>query len=325
MKKENSMNKKCMGCGAVLQTSDEKEKGYIPEDKYDNSDYYQRCFKLIHYNKRVFFEPNEDNNKIIDIINKEDTYVFFLTDFFNISKEVIKIFKSIKVLKTLVISKSDLIPKSVNKNRIINKLKDIYGLDCDIIFIGNKDKNFNFIDNNLKKYGLKTCHILGFTNSGKSTFVNKLDESNRLTTSNMPNTTLDFVTIPYHDFKVVDAPGFTLTKTLYDVNDNNLIKRLNPKYYIKPKVFQTKDDQIYNIEDKLYFNFGNNDAIFYMSNLINIKKMYKSFDIKFKEINIDKNSDIVIPSLGFINVKKEIALCVNSDLASLIEIRNSIF
>ena len=325
MKKENTMNKKCLGCGTILQTEKEDEKGYIPISKYDNSDYCKRCFQLIHYNKRLYFEPNLNNQKVIDVVNKKDGYVYFLTDFFNISKEVIKLFKSVKALKTLVISKSDLIPKSVNKNKVINKIKEIYDIDDEIIFISNKDKSFSFIDKTLFKYDLNKCYILGFTNSGKSTFINKLINNNKLTSSNMPNTTLDFIEIKYNNFIIIDSPGFVLTKTFYNIEDSDLIKRLNPKYYIKPKVFQTKDEQLYNIEDEIFFNFGNNNAIFYMSNLISIKRMYKTFDIKFKEINIDKNSDIVIPSLGFINIKESVALCVNNEMAKFIEIRNSIF
>lgn len=324
MKKKDITIKICSGCGVVLQSDNEEEKGYIPKEKYDTSDMCQRCFKLVHYNKRVQFMPNANNDEIIKKVNKLQTYVYFISDFFNISNEVIKTFKSIKVLKTFVISKSDLIPKSISKEKIKNKLREIYDINDDIVFISNKDNNYSFIDKDLEKHVLKSCHILGYTNSGKSTFINKLCGS-KITSSNMPNTTLDFLEVMYNNYHVFDTPGFTLTKVFYDINDNNLIKRLNPKYYIKPRVYQTKNNQIYNIEDKLYLNFGNNNVIFYMSNLIKIKKLYKKENIKYKEIKVDSNTDIVIPSLGFINVKKECVICINMDMYKLIEIRNSIF
>ena len=38
--------KKCKGCGAILQSKDQNAPGYTPKE---NSDYCQRCFRLIHY------------------------------------------------------------------------------------------------------------------------------------------------------------------------------------------------------------------------------------------------------------------------------------
>ena len=321
MKKEDITIKKCIGCGSVLQTINENEVGYIPLEKYNDSSYCQRCFKLIHYNKKVVSKLDYSNQ---DIINKLDTYVFFLTDLFNISKEVIETYKSINTPKMLLISKSDLIPKDIKLDNIKRNIMDIYNIDDNIVFISSKKNSFN-IENKLKELNINKCYIVGFTNAGKSTFINKIRKENTITESNTPNTTLYFISIKYNNIELIDTPGFNLKKTFYQEDDFDLIKRLNPKYYIKPKVYQAKPEQVFNIEDKLFINISNySSMIFYMSNLVKIKKIYKH-ESNYDEIKINANSDIIIPSLGFINIKKECIVKINKEMIDLIEIRKSLF
>ena len=65
------MNKKCTGCGTTLQTTNQNEKGYIREDKYDNSVYCERCFKIIHYNEKIVTDLENINEYIIKEVNKK--------------------------------------------------------------------------------------------------------------------------------------------------------------------------------------------------------------------------------------------------------------
>ena len=322
MKKESITNKKCIGCGSNLQTTNENEKGYIPPHKYDDSIYCQRCFKLIHYNKKDVSKIDYTNQ---DIIDKLDTYVFFLTDLFNISNEVINTFKTIKAPKTLLISKSDLIPSSIKLDHIKNNIKEIYDIDNDIIFFSSKkDKSIN-IEKILLNNNIDKCYIVGFTNAGKSTFINKIRKENIVIESNLPNTTLDFISLKINDINIIDTPGFNLNNTFYNEDDFNLIKRLNPKYYVRPIVYQAKPDQFFNIEDRLVINLSTySSMVFYMSNLINIKKLYK-YEGNLKEMEVQANSDLVIPSLGFINIKKDTIVRINEEMYNLLEIRESIF
>lgn len=321
MKKENSTNKKCIGCGITLQYDNPLNDGYIPENKYNDSSYCQRCFKLIHYNKKVVSNLNITND---EIINKLDSHVFFLTDLFNISKEVIDTYKKIKTDKILMISKSDLIPKDFKLDKIKNNIKEIYDIKEDIIFFNSKN-SVSFFENKLDKLGIMKCYIVGYTNAGKSTFINKLIDNKIITASNNPNTTLDFMEIKLGDKIIIDTPGFNLNKTFYQEDEFDLIKRLNPKYYIKPLIYQAKPEQYFNIENKLFINLTNYSSIvFYMSNLLKIKKMYKCGE-DLEEIKINDNTDIVIPSLGFIKIKKSTTIKINKDMINLIEIRNSLF
>lgn len=43
--------RRCYGCGAILQSNDPNEAGYIPKEKFDSDDQNlcERCYKLRHY------------------------------------------------------------------------------------------------------------------------------------------------------------------------------------------------------------------------------------------------------------------------------------
>ena len=328
MKKVNTITtKKCIGCGAVMQNEDNSKAGFVPYQNIDEASYCQRCFKLKNYNEKVMNEVLVDEDEVIDTVNKSNSYAFFLIDFLNISKETINTFKKINVSKTLVISKSDLIFKDIKLDKVVNNLKEIYNIDDNIIFLSSKKNyNVNTIFTILNKNDKKSSYILGYTNAGKSTLINNLKSDNKILESTMPNTTLDFIKIKINDYEIIDSPGFNLKNTFYEDKEYNLIKRMNPVYFVSPINYQVKKDQIFLIEDRLFLKgFEENNITFYISNLIKIKKIYKDDDIKYEEINIEDNSDIVISSLGFINVKKKCKLLINEELFDLINIRESIF
>lgn len=328
MKKESIIiTKKCIGCGSILQNVDDSKVGFVPYKNIEEASYCQRCFKLKNYNEKVMNEVLIDEKEVIDTVNKNNSYVFFLVDFLNISQETINTFKTINVDKTLVISKSDLIFKDIKLDKVSNNLKEIYNIEDNIIFLSSKKNyNINSIFSILNKNNKKSCYILGYTNAGKSTLINNLKQDNKIIESSMPNTTLDFISIKINDYEIIDTPGFSLKNTFYKDNEYNLIKRMNPVYFVSPINYQVKENQIFLIEDRLFLKgFENNNITFYISNLIRIKKIYKDEDIKYKEIEVDDNSDIVISSLGFINVKKKCKLLINEELYDLINIRKSIF
>ena len=331
------MNKKCIGCGSILQSDDRNKIGYIIKEKISDAKYCERCFKITNYNEKIIVPLKGINTYIIDEINKDDKYVFFLVDFLNINKETIDTFKQIKNNKTLVISKLDIIPRSIKQNLIINWLKEEYGITENIIFISSiKNLNTGSIENILERNNQKEAYILGYTNAGKSTLINKLCienniTNNKITTSLIPNTTLDFIKIKLNvNLTIIDSPGFTLNQTLYNDNDFELIERINPKSFLKPITHQTKDITSIIIENKIRLTPQNKNSLtFYTSNKINITKVFNDNnelkDNKETIYHIKDNSDIVIKGLGFINIKKECNLIVNSEYQDLIEIRKSMF
>ena len=214
--------KKCSGCGITLQFTDKDKLGFIPEHKYKEASYCERCFKLTHYNNSIVIPLKDINDKIIKEINKNKKYVFYLLDFLNINSETIETFKMLNKEKTLVINKLDIIPRSIKLNKIKDWLRNEYNIEDNIVFTSsNKDINTTTITNLMEKNNIKESYIVGYTNSGKSTLINNLCNkfnplNNQITTSLLPNTTLDFIKIKLNkDITIIDSPGFTLKETLY--------------------------------------------------------------------------------------------------------------
>jgi ribosome biogenesis GTPase A len=328
------MNKKCIGCGSILQSTNLEEKGYIREDKYQESEYCERCFKIIHYNEKVVTELKNINTYILKQVNKKAKYVYFMVDLLNVNEETISTFKKIKTPKTLIISKLDIIPKSIKNNLIISWLKEEYNITEEVIFQSSK-KNLNTksIINKLLDRNIKEVYIVGYSNAGKSTLINKLtnaNDSNKITTSSIPNTTIDFIKIKLDNITIIDSPGFTNTTTLYEPNEFDLIKRVMPRNTLKPTTYQVKPISSILIEDKIRLQSSiNNSFTFYISNNINIERVFdnnnKLTDKKYITLEIPENSDLVIKSLGFINIKKPCTLKVYTDKSELFEIRKSMF
>lgn len=328
------MNKKCKGCGTILQTTNKEEKGYIREDKYKDSSYCERCFKIIHYNERIVTNLDNINDYILEEVNKKAKYVYFLVDLLNINQETINTFKQIKTPKTLIISKLDIIPKSIKESKITPWLKDEYGINEEVLFQSSK-KNINTkaILNKLENKNIKEVYILGFTNAGKSTLINMLTNAtneNKITTSSIPNTTIDFIKIKLDNISIIDSPGFTNTTTIYEPDEFDLIKRVMPRTFLKPTTYQVKPISSILIEDKVRLQSSiNNSLTFYISNALKVERVFdNNTNLTDKEVTIleiPENSDLVIKSLGFINIKKTCTLKIHSDKKELFEIRKSMF
>ncbi|MBQ4031735.1 MAG: 50S ribosome-binding GTPase [Bacilli bacterium] len=326
------MNRKCIGCGATLQCTDENKVGYVPKDKLDSAKYCMRCFKINNYNLKTITNLENINSYILEEINKKAKYVYFMLDFLNINSETINTYKLIKVPKCLIISKLDIIPKSIKCNHITEYLKSYYNIQDRIIYQSSKKElHTSEIVNNIINNSLKNVYLVGYTNSGKSSLINTLIENNKLTTSNNLNTTIDFIKIDIGNGYLIDSPGFIYKKSFYNSDEFDLIKRANPRTFLKPRTYQTKENLNLVVENKLSIKTDNiNSLTFYVSNEIVIDKVFDNETKKLLnkpeiELKVDANSDLIIKSIGFVNIKKACLLKIRVEDEELIEIRPSLF
>ena len=315
------MTKRCIGCGAVLQNTDKNKNGYTP--KLENK-YCMRCFRLTNYNDLTETITEKDNEKIIATINKNNEYSFFLIDATNITREAVDIYQSIKTRKCLLLTKIDLLPNNITVNNYVNKFKKIYNIKEEVYFLSaTKKVNISKILKIMDNLNLKKAYILGCTNAGKSTLINAMLNNKTITTSRIPNTTLDFINLYIEDKILTDTPGFVTTTTPF-ITDKKYYKKIDYKERIKPITNQTKETTSLVLEENYRLsNFGLNSVTTYFNNNILVKRDFKQ-NVDFLEIKIMANTDIVIKDLGFINIKKPCTLKISKNLENLIEFRPSL-
>lgn len=290
------MSKKCLGCGNLL------------DDNYDK-DLCERCFRLKYYGEyQVTNKSNIDYFKILDSISENDL-VLYITSIFNINLEYLKKFKNV----IIVITKKDILPKSIKDLKIINYIKKHYG-EYDIEVISSvKNYNLDNLMNKIKKYNKNKVYLVGNTNSGKSTLLNKMiinysDNNPSITTSIYPSTTLDVINVNIDNITFIDTPGIIDEGSIINYIDNNTLKVITPKKEIKPRTYQIKGKGSLIIENmiRLDYEVEIGSMTIYISNAVNIVRVgfnnNKLHELGKREFNLEKRKDIVITDLCFIKL-----------------------
>lgn len=251
--------KTCIGCGAVLQTEDEKAPGYAPAATLEKEmPLCRRCFRLRNYNE---LEPvpltDDDFLKILNTIGSKNALVVYIVDIFDFNGSWIpgmnRFAGSNPVL--LVGNKADLLPKSVKENKLIHWMTSEsrkLGLQPEDILLVSADKGTG-IDSAIRRIedlrAGRDVYVVGCTNVGKSTFINRIIKQvaggdDVITTSHFPGTTLDMIDIPLDDGKsMYDTPGIINHHQMAHLLDAKDLKVITPKKEIKPKVFQLNEEQ----------------------------------------------------------------------------------
>ena len=161
---------RCFGCGVILQNENPSLEGYT---KDLNNKYCERCFKINHYNEYIFSnKSNLEYLQKIEEIGKTKDLVIITVDFLNMFDIDSRTLRN-PIL--LVITKKDLIPRSVNEVKLLNKIKSNLNIK-DKLFVSSKN-NYNLdllMDKIYKHKTSSNGYVIGLTNSGKSTLINKI-------------------------------------------------------------------------------------------------------------------------------------------------------
>lgn len=298
---------KCLGCGAILQDKDSFKEGYT---RYLDNKFCERCFQIKHYNKYSFV--NLDSKKYlanIEKIEKTGDLVLLVTDFLNLDN-----IKKIKVKNPtiLVITKRDIMPKGMYEEKILANIKGSFVYK---IFVSAKNNyNLDLLLRKIEEFKKsKNVYVIGFTNAGKSTLINKFLKNyggmnEELTTSILPSTTIDFNYINISDDLVlVDTPGLIDEGSIYNLVGGEELRKIIPRKEIRPIIYQIKSLQTIVLDKYASLFLDDNNITIYMSNDLVISRFYKEKVIdnfNFYDINVLANHDLVIEGLGFIKFKK---------------------
>lgn len=321
---------KCVGCGSFLQNEDISKDGYT--SNLDNK-YCKRCFDITHYNRYVFSnKTNSDYLKKIDFIGKTNDLVILTVSLFemidfnmlNISNPVILLF-----------TKKDLIPRSINEKKILDSISSNLNVKAKLFVSSKNNYNLDLLMELIYKYKTsKNVYLIGLTNAGKSSLINKIVKNysnldSDITVSSYSSTTLDFIEKKVSDDLVlIDTPGLIDDGNITDLLPS-YIKKIVPSKEVNPIIYQIKCKQSILIEDFFRIDlFESNNIIFYVSNSLKFERIYKENNrlnnLEKYHLSILDNQDLVIKGLGFIKFKNKCDIDLYLYSGAEFFIRNSI-
>ncbi len=309
--------KKCLGCGVVLQDQNILQEGYTTSLE---NDICQRCFRMKNYGEyQVVTKSNEEYLKILESVGKTKDLVLYVTDLLNLDRDIKKIRTMIPNKMILVLNKKDILPKSVKTEKLIQYLQDQnISFDEIIVISANKNYNIDYLLKRIKHYQTsKNVYVVGHTNAGKSSLINKLiqnysDSTQQLTMSYLPSTTLNTVHIAINDhLNLIDTPGLVEVGSILNYLDPDMVKKISPKKEIKPITYQLRKNQSIVIEDLVridYVEGERNSFTVFVSNNLKVKRFLNSTNRSdLKDLNkitysVKYDEDLVIHGLGFIKI-----------------------
>ena len=320
------MTKKCIGCGAEL-TLEKDKLGYT---KNIESDLCMRCFNIKNYNKYEKVDHLEEINTIIKEVKASNDIVIFVVDVFNLSNKIKEIVDYLNNNVIFCITKYDLV--DIDESKILNYL-NINTLGTIVISSKNNynlDNLMELIEENKKS---NNVYLVGYTNAGKSTLINKIiknysNNNYELTTSVLPSTTLNFVKVNVNDnLTLIDTPGI-IVSNIIDYLDEEEIKKVIPKKKIKPQIYQIKTEQTIMVDNFLGIKIKPyNTVVFYGADGLKYTRYYNDIEtsLKIKKIKVSDNSELIVNGFGIIKIKKqtEVQLYLQGNID--IEIRKALF
>ena len=309
--------KKCLGCGIVLQDVNLLQEGYTTSLE---NDLCQRCFRMKNYGEyQVITKSNDEYLEILKEVAETKDLVLYVTDLLNLEKNLEQIRTLIPNKMILVLNKVDVLPKSVKEEKLINYLKSKdMNFEEVIVISANKNYNIDYLLKRIKYHQTsKNVYVVGHTNAGKSSLINKLiknysENTQELTMSPLPSTTLNMITIEINDhLTLIDTPGLVDVGSILNHVDEEMMKKISAKKEIKPRTYQLRKGQSIVIEDLIridYVEGEKNSFTLFMSNDLKVKRLLNLFnndelmDKNKITYNIKYDEDLVISGLGFIKI-----------------------
>ncbi|WP_064612561.1 GTPase [Streptobacillus moniliformis] len=306
------MEKKCKGCGLLLQSNDPKIDGYVPHEKLISNDKIicKRCFRLKHYGENL--EKEEDKLsyqiEVKKAIKEADIIIpiFDIIDFeSSFTTEIIDLLEDKTILA--VINKIDLLPGYIHIAEVSKWVKYYFSENNvypeDVAFISAKNRygvngifrKIQYIAKNILKKSLDSnvkIAVIGVSNVGKSNLINLLLEKNISTVSKFSGTTKKMLVnkkkTKEYMLTIIDTPGLIPEGRLSDLLNPDISYKLVPSGEISRKTYRLKEKQVFMFENLAYFevkNIPDNKSSAIIS-------AYASREVKFHITNMEKAKEL---------------------------------
>ncbi len=359
--------KTCKGCGQVLQSDNINEKGYVPFEKLlvTGDILCRNCFRLKNYGiVPQELTDVEEYEKIVKENIKKSDLILAIFDIVDISSSMVPSILDLLDEKDniVILNKLDILEPYYTKPSISAWFRELI-IENNIFpqsfcYVSAKNKDgINGILHKIKVYAgdkknISVC-VVGASNVGKSSILNRLIGKDKLTTSKYSGTTKREIktTVKYKDMKIsfIDTPGIVPKGRMNELIpcDKSVLLLSNKK--IQKKNVKINENQYLMFENLIYLKainkcsldlYASKNIQFHITNeakakellnngfftLLSIEEATKYLNQEFvtEDIEILQNEALDVHGLGVIEPKCDAKFVITYPKNLKITVRNSI-
>jgi len=251
--------RRCFNCGAVLQDTDKKKKGFIESKLFETNSttlLCKECWEQSGFN----FAPKEakvDPNYLTMLKDAKasDALIVYMVDLFSFESSFVSKFNDIiRGLNIIVIAnKRDLLPADYPDERLkeyvahrfrVAKL-NVTSKDVELASLTSMTDISSLVKRILDQRKRHDVYLVGALNSGKTLFLSSFlrsysnSTSRAVSTSYYPETNMRVMQIPLDSSSTIyDSPGISVDNSMLDKIEFDLIHDVLPSQTIEGKVHQ---------------------------------------------------------------------------------------
>lgn len=303
--------RRCPGCGVLLQSERPSDAGYVPPEALERPDVVcRRCFRLRHYGDPAVL-PVEVAD-VFDALNRIAStrcLVVHIVDLFDFEGSIVtglhRFVGSNPIV--LAVNKTDVLPAAVSRAKIERwvraRARELGLQPIGIVLMSARSgEGFDRLYEAMRLFrnGSETV-VVGATNVGKSTLVNRLirdlaDRNANVTVSPFPGTTLDVIRIPLKDGSVVvDTPGIAYPWRLTEMVGPETVKELIPDGEIRPRVYQLNEGQTLFFGGLVRFDYLEGGRRSFTCFVPNDLRMHRTKIARADELWLRRRGDLLVP------------------------------
>lgn len=265
---------KCLGCGAIKQTSNNNLVGYVKDLSHD---YCLECFSLANYRKtNKHFKPDTYDSILPNSLILIITSPFFLDQLTNLP--ITKIQKNAKYV--YIINQIDLLEKHTNLDYLDKQIKKKFNeyhtpYDNIVYMSALNNAHINNLKQLINSYREENVYLFGLQNSGKTTIFKALTNNTAALNINKAGLTQDVIMERLENKTIYDLPGVYTKGFLNDFFEYEKYNKFLPYKTLKPKIYQLKNTNKLVINDFLEVSVNSQEKVslvFYLSDHNNITK-----------------------------------------------------